>query len=96
MKVSALSRLRIAAGASLLASLLSIAVALASPTTAIAPFMVANWCLFILTGYFALLPIRWPVSVGSAEMSKLKAFILVLIAFTLASWIALAQAETPV
>jgi hypothetical protein len=94
VKVAAPNRLRIAAGASLLASLLLIAVALVSPTTALAPFMVANWCLFILTGYFALLPTRWPASVGSAEISKLKLFMLVLIAFTLASWIALAKART--
>ena len=71
-----------------------IAVALASPTTAIAPFMIANWCLFILTGCFALLPIRWPVSVGGAEIGRLKVFMIVLIAFTLASWIALAQGQT--
>lgn len=94
MKVAAPNRLRIAAGASLLASLLLVAVALASPTTGVAPFIVANWCLFILTGYFALLPIRWPASVRSAEMSKLKVFMLVLITFTLASWIALAKAQT--
>jgi hypothetical protein len=93
VKVSA-NRLKIAAGGSLVASLLSIAVALASPATAIAPFMVANWCLFILTGYFALLPIRWPPSMGSAETNKLKVFVLVLVVFTLAGWIALAKTQT--
>ena len=50
----------------------------------------ANWCLFMATSYFALLPLPKWGTFSAVQLSKLRVWLLVFLAFTIASWMALA------
>ena len=84
-------RLKVAAGASLASS----CVLLATPfvfgnIAAVGTVAFANWCLFIATSYFALLPLPKWGTFSAVHLSKLNVWLFVFLAFTIASWTALA------
>jgi hypothetical protein len=87
-------RLKLAAAASLLASLVLLATALIiSSLTAIRAVTFVNWSLFIVTSYFALLPVpRWG-TFSSADRTRLIVWLAVFLAFTTASWSAVFTRE---
>ena len=86
-------RLRAAAIASLAASAVLVTVPFVSPRVAIGPFIAVNWCLFILASCFALLPLRPLGSFSAMDRDRLKVWLLVFLAFTVAGWVALINAE---
>jgi hypothetical protein len=88
------SPLIVAAAFSLAASVVLGAITFVWPDTPIAPFIVVNWLLFMLVGSLAFRPWRWRSLVKQPERHNLNVFLLVLLAFALASWFALFNAET--
>lgn len=63
------------------------------PDVAIGPFIAVNWCLFILASYFAVLPLRPLGFFSPMDRERLMVWLLVLLAFTVAGWVALLNAE---
>ena len=86
-------RLRAAATASLVASIVLVAVPFVAPSVAIGAFLAVNWCLFIIASYFALLPLRPLGSFSPMDRDRLRVWLLVLIAFTIAGWVAVLNAK---
>lgn len=95
MKVLEKPRYMKAAGASCAASLVLLLAPFAFPRAPLAPFIFGNWLLFMSVGYFAFFrPFRWRAFIEQPpDLSKVKAFNLSLIAFTVAGWVALANAD---
>ena len=63
------------------------------PGVAIGPFIAVNWCLFILASYFALLPLRPVGSFSPMDRDRLRVWLFVFLAFTIAGWVAALNAE---
>jgi hypothetical protein len=84
-----------AAIASCAASMVLLLVTFTIPRAPLAPFLFGNWLLFMSVGYFAYFrPFRWRLLIEQPpDLSKLKAINLSLIVFTVAGWIAWANAE---
>lgn len=89
MMVVERSPLIVAAAFSLAASIVLAAVPFVWPETPIAPFIVANWLLFMLVGYLAFRSLA-----KQPDRHNSNVFLLVLLAFAIASWVALFNAET--
>lgn len=91
--VSTLShRLKVTASASLATSIILAALPFVFPTVSIGPFLAVNWCLFMLTSYLALLPLRPLGSFSPSDRDRLRAWLIVFLAFTIAGWVALLNA----
>ena len=87
-------RLKLAAAASLMASFILAATPFVVSKPTILAVAFANWCLFIVTVYFAAFPLlKWGVRPSPAEMARVKVLSLVLLSFTIASWTAFALAN---
>ena len=83
-----------AAALSLAASLALVIAPFALPNVSIGPFILANWLAFIAAGFLALPKFSWRKPFQKPEPEKFKVFRLVLIAFTLAGWIAVSNSKT--
>ncbi|HEY6815021.1 MAG TPA: hypothetical protein VI168_05740 [Croceibacterium sp.] len=88
------SPLSLVAALSLAASFLLIVAPFVLPNAPIGPFILVNWLFFIATGYLAMPKFSWRRPFQKMEPAEFKLFRLVLIAFTLAGWIAFFNAKT--
>lgn len=88
------SALSLIAALSLAASLLLLVAPFVLPNAPIGPFILVNWVLFMAAGYLAMPKFSWRRPFQKMEPAKFKMFRLVLIAFTLAGWIAIFNATT--
>jgi hypothetical protein len=80
--------LKAAATASLVASVVLIGVPFVFPRVPTGPFVAVNWCLFMLASYFAL-PLRPLGSFSLMDRDRLRVWLIVFLAFTIAGWVAL-------
>ena len=83
--------LKVAAAASLASSCALVAVPFAFDNLAtVGAVAFVNWCLFMATSYFAFLPLPKWGTFSAVEQGKLKLWLIVFLAFTIASWAAFA------
>jgi drug/metabolite transporter (DMT)-like permease len=87
-------RLQIAIALSLVASLILVSVPFVSRSTPIGPFMFANWALMMIVGWLALPRFSWRHPFQRPDRDKGRLFALVLVAFTLAGYIAIFNAQS--
>ena len=91
MNVELDNRLKVAAGASLALSCILVATTFVfGNLRTVGTVAFASWCLFMATSYFALLPLPKWGTFSAVQLSKLRVWLLVFLAFTIASWMALA------
>ena len=83
----------VAAALSLAASVALGALPFVSPHTPIGPFILANWLLFMLVGYFAFRPWRSGPLFSQPDRRNSNVFRVVLLGFALAGWVAVLNAE---
>lgn len=81
-----------------LASIAASAILISSPfvfaATPLWPFLALNWLLFMSTGYLAFFrPFRWTTLVKQPDRPKLVAFNAALLAFAIAGWVAIFNAD---
>ena len=88
------SPLSLIAALSLAASLFLAIAPFAMPNAPIGPFLLINWLFFTSAGFLAIPKFSWRKPFQKMEPDKSKLFRLVLIAFTLAGWIAIFNAKT--
>lgn len=81
--------LKAAATASLVASVVLIGVPFVFPRVPTGPLVAVNWSLFMLASYFALLPLRPLGSFAPMDRNRLRVWLIVFLAFTIAGWVAL-------
>jgi hypothetical protein len=85
------NRLKVTAGSSLALSCILLTTPFVfSNMAAVGTATFANWCLFIATSYFALLPLPKWGTFSAVHLWRLKVWLLVFLAFAIASWTALA------
>ena len=87
------TRLKFAAVASLAVSLSLATLPFIAPSIAIVPLALANWCLFLVVTYFVAIPLPRLGSFSTTDMTKLKVWVVVFLAFTIASWTAFATSS---
>ena len=93
MPVARTSPLAIAAALSIAASVLLAIAPFILPNSPVWPLILANWILFMVAGYLASPKPFGRRSLQKMEPEKFRLFRLVLVAFTLAGWVAVFNAK---
>ena len=90
------AQLKISIGLSLAVSLSLVLLPFTFPSIPIGPFMLANWALMMVVGWLALPRFNWRRPFQKPDRDKGRLFAFVLIAFTVAGYVAIYNAESMV
>jgi len=86
-------RSRTAVATSVATSCLLALIALILPNKAASPLVFVNWTLFGVATYFLFFPFPRFGSFAPSDMTRLKAWLLVFLSFTAASWLFLIRTD---